>query len=106
MAPSVASKPFSDFIQSLPPSERYFLGSITLPSDNDAFLQDIHHNSFTLASDGSVRSTKGSFAWIIHGNTSKTQLTGRSVISPTVSALTSLCAESCGFLGSLYALRA
>jgi hypothetical protein len=97
---------FQDHLQSLPSTETFFLGKISIPSQLHKLVSDIHNSRFAMASDGSVRAPNGSFALVLYGTQSQIHLTGHKTLSGGHLDLSNFRAEVCGYLGALYALKA
>jgi hypothetical protein len=97
---------FQDYHQSLAPTETFFLGNISIPFQLHKLVSDVHNSHFAMASDGSVRSPNGSFAWVLYGTKSQIHLTGQNTLTGGHSDLSTFRAEACGYLGALYALKA
>ena len=103
---TTSHKALHAFLTTLPLSEQYFLGHYIFPPNIQHFISDIHSNKFIMASDCSVRAPNGSFAWVIYSTKSETHWSGRNTIAKRDSDLSLFRTEACGYLGSLYALRA
>ena len=97
---------FQDHLQSLPSTETFFLGIVPVPPQLHKLVSDIHNSRFAMASDGSVRASNGSFAWVLYGTQSQIHLTGHNTLTGGHSDLSTFRAEACGYLGALYALKA
>jgi hypothetical protein len=97
---------FQDHLQSLPPTETFFLGKMSIPSQLHKLVSDIHNSCFAMASDGSVQALNGSFAWVLYGTQSQIHLTGHNTLTGGHSDLSTFREEACGYLGALYALQA
>jgi hypothetical protein len=91
---------------SLPSTETFFLGKISIPPQLHKLVSDIHNSRFAMASDGSVQSPNGSFAWVRYGTESQIRLTGHNTLTGSHLDLSTFRAEACGYLGALYALKA
>jgi hypothetical protein len=99
-------KSFQDHLKSLPSTETFFLGKMSIPSHLHKLVSDIHNSRFAMASDGSVQSPNGSFAWVLYGTQSQIRLTGHITLTGGHLDLSTFQAEACGYLGALYALKA
>jgi hypothetical protein len=86
---------FQDHLQSLPSTETFFLGNISIPSQLHKLVSDIHNSCFAMASDGSVRSPNGSFAWVLYGTESQIRLTGHNTLTGGHLDLSTFQAEAC-----------
>ena len=96
---------FQHHLTTVSPSKSFFLGHMTIPSHLQKLVANIHNSCFIMASDNPVLASNGSFSWVMYGKYSKTYLKDYITLTGGNTDLSTICADACGYLGALYALK-
>ena len=78
---------------------------MTILSQLQKLVANIHNSRFAMTLDGSVHAPNGSFSWVINGTYSKAFLKGYNTLTGGNSDLSTFRTEAYGYLGTIYALE-